>query len=507
MSVSFNLIDQAWIPVITVEGEFLELSMRDTLARAAELREISCDTALQSTAIMPLALAILHRVFGPADFDAWQSLWQACAFDMARIDKYLDLWRGRFDLFDARRPFMQMPDTRVAPKSVIHLVHPMGNTAALFTHVSDSEGMALKPGAAARHLLAACYFRTAGLGPSIEKRRVNFTDSAFARGAIFWARGATLFETLLLNLVQYPDERTMPHTGRDAPAWEMDNPFEQRESPLGYLDYLTWSNNHVQLIPDMTDSGVVVREAVVVPAIKLGPHVRSPQRRYVQKEKKGEITFSFLYFNADKALWRDYDSLLKREAGKTFPPAVVEWVADLKDGFLDAAYPLRLMATGMLADQAKPVFYRQEIMPLPLELLRNEDHARDIRQALNQAEEVADKLRNALNMLAELVLQRGAAGKPDPNNRRSLVKQWRARERYWTVLEPRFWRFITALAADSDAARDDWIVDLRSQALDALRQAASLAGDSPWALKGEIKAEQDLQRQLNKLLDENEAEA
>ncbi len=508
MSAEYNLIDEAWIPVIAEDGSFIELGLRNLLADAPNLREISCDTALQSTAIMPLALAILHRVFGPADPEAWQSLWQARAFDMARIDDYLERWTERFDLFNAQRPFMQMPDPRVDPKSTIHLIHPMGNTAALFTHVSDSEGMALKPGAAARYLLAACYFRTAGLGPSIEKRRVNFTDSAFARGAIFWARGATLFETLMLNLVQYPDERTMPHTGRDAPAWEMDNPFEQRESPLGYLDYLTWSNNHVQLIPDMTDSGVVVREAVVVPAIKLGPHVRSPQRRYEQKEKKGEITFTFLYFNADKALWRDYDSLLKREDGKTFPPAVVEWLAELKsDGYLDNGCPIHLMATGMLADQAKPVFYRQEIMPLPLELLRNEDHARDIRQALKQAEVVADKLRNALNMLAEQVLQRGAAGKPDSSARNSLVKQWRARERYWTVLEPRFWRFIKSLGADNDAALHDWIADLREQARDALQHAATLAGDSPWALKGEINAERYLLRQLKELLDENEAEA
>ena len=506
MSDSFNLIDEAWIPVIAADGSFLELDLRNMLANAPNLREISCETALQSTAVLPVALAILHRVFGPSDFDAWQALWDARAFDMARINDYLDCWRERFDLFDARRPFMQMPDARVDPKSMIHLVHPMANTGTLFSHVNDGAGIALSPAEAARLLLAACYFRTAGLGPSIDRRRVNFTDSAFARGAIFWARGATLFETLLLNLVQYPDERTMPHTGRDAPAWEMDDPFERRESPFGYLDYLTWSNNHVQLIPDTTDGGVVVREAVVVPAIKLGPHVRSPQRRYVQREKKGEISFSFLYFNADKALWRDYVSLLKRDAGKTFPPAVVEWIAELKAcGYLENDHPIQLIATGMLADQAKPVFYRQEIMPLPLALLRNEDYAREIRQALAQAEDVASKLRNALNMLAEQVLQRGAAGKPDNNDRNSLVKQWAARERYWTALEPRFWRFIESLVVDSDAAMHDWIADLREQALSALQHAATLAGNSPWALKGEINAEGYLRRQLNDLLNEEEA--
>ena len=503
MSASFDLIDEAWIPVITTDGAFLELGLRNMLANAPNLREITCDTPIQSTAILPLALAILHRVFGPADFDAWHALWQAGAFDMERLDAYFTRWRDRFDLFNAQRPFLQMPDARVDSKSLIHLIHPMGNTGTLFSHASDGAGIELSAAKAARNLLAARCFRLAGLGPYVEKRRLNFNDSTFAKGVIFWARGNTLFETLLLNLVQYPDDQTMPHTGRDSPAWEMNNPFERRESPLGYLDYLTWSNNRVQLIPTETADGVVVREAVVVPAIKLGPHVRSPQRRYVQKEKKGEVSFSFLYFNADKALWRDYDSLLKREAGKVFPPAVVEWLAELKrDGYLENDVPIRLMATGMLADQAKPVFYRQEIMPLPLELLQNEDYARDIRQALERAEEVANKLRNALNLLAQHVLQRGAAGKPDNNDRNSLTKQWAARERYWTALEPRFRPFIESLVVDSDAAMHDWIADLHDQALSALQHAASLAGSSPWALKGEINAERYLRRQLNELLNE-----
>lgn len=503
MNHSFNLLDEAWIPVVTVDGDFLELSLWDMLSRAPELREISCDTAIQSTAILPIALAILHRVFGPLDLNAWHALWRARSFDMAAIDEYLERWRERFELFDARRPFMQMPDARVEPKSMIHLVHPMANTATLFSHVHDGSGIALLPAEAARLLLAACYFRTAGLGPSIDRRRVNFKDSVFARGVIFWARGDTLFETLLLNLTQYPDERTMPHTGRDAPAWEMDDPFERRESPFGYLDYLTWSNNRIQLIPETTDDGVIVREAVTVPAINLGPHVRSPQRRYVQRERKGETSFSFLYFNADKALWRDYVSLLKHEAGKTFPPAVVEWLAELKqDELLQSDYPLRLMATGMLAEQAKPVFYRQEIMPLPLELLRNEGHVRNIGLALEQAEEVANRLRIALNVLAEHVLQRGAAGKPDNSVRNRLARQWAARERYWAALEPRFWRFIESLVVDSDAALYDWIADLREEALGALQYAETIAGDSPWALKGGISANQYLRRQLRELLNE-----
>ena len=529
MSTSFNLVDEAWIPVIATDGDFLELSLRDMLAYAPDLHEISCETAIQSTAILPLVLAILHRVFGPPNLDVWKALWEAGEFDMSRLDEYFARWRERFDLFHAQRPFLQMPDARVDPKSLIHLIHPMGNTGTLFSHVSDDSGIALSPAAAARYLLTARCFKTAGPGPWGTRHGPGFTDSIFARGVMFWACGTTLFETLLLNLVQYPDENgPTQHTDSDAPAWEMDDLHLQRElsqehrhyltdqtdhmpnikkipetPPLGYLDYLTWSNNRMQLIPELTDNGALVREAVVAPAINLSADVRSPQRRYIQREKKGEISYSFLYFNADKALWRDYDSLLKRETVKVFPPAVVEWLAELTQyEILDSNYPIRLIASGMLADQAKTIFYRQEIMPLPLDLLRDEDRIREIRQAIAHAEDCAAKLHNALNMLAEHVLQRGADGKPDNANRNSLVKQWNARERYWIALEPIFWRFIETLVEDSDEAMRGWGDSLRGEALGALRYAANLAGDSPWALKGGIYAERYLRRELNELLNE-----
>ena len=53
---------------------------------APELREISCEKPIQTAAILPMALAVLHRVFGPAGLDEWEALWRARAFDMARFD-------------------------------------------------------------------------------------------------------------------------------------------------------------------------------------------------------------------------------------------------------------------------------------------------------------------------------------------------------------------------------------------------------------------------------------
>ena len=503
--MSFNLIDEPWIPCITAEGEFVEVSLRDLFARAPELLEISCETPIMSASILPLALAILHRNFGPADYDEWEALWKAGKFDMARLDGYFAQWRERFDLFHPEHPFYQAIEDRVEAKSLIYLIHSIGNTATLFTHANDAAGIQLTPAEAARQLLAAQYFHTAGLGPAINKKRVSFKDSNYARGVIFWACGSTLFETLMLNLTAYPDEQMMASHDDDKPSWEMEEPFEKREMPRGYLDYLTWTNNRVQLIPQTADDHIITREAVMVPALNLGPDVQSPQKRYIQKKEKGEFTgeYSFLYFNSNRALWRDYDSLLERDSKAVKPPAVIEWLAYLEqDGPLDEDFPVRLMATGMLADQAKPIFYRREIMPLPLELLRDANYVSRIEGALATAEEIEESLRFALDILANEVLLRGAEGKPDPNDRRNLIKQWRAREHYWEALELEFWRFINYLMLDADNALHDWAATLKDTAQGALQRAVKLAGDSPWALKGSVAAERVLRSKVKKAFNE-----
>ena len=502
MTHSFNLIDQPWIPCIAVEGKFVEVSLRGLLARAHKLREVSCETPIMSASVLPLALAILHRVFGPEDFDDWAALWKAGKFDMERLEDYFEKWHERFDLFHPERPFYQVKDNQVDPKSLIYLIHSIGNTATLFTHANEESGIQLAAAEAARQLMAAQYFHTAGLN-WVKGKRVPFTDSPFARGVIFWMRGSTLFETLLLNLFQYPDDAIMQNTERDMPCWEMDDPFVLRHEPNGYLDYLTWQSNRIRLIPEAKSKQAAVREMTMIPGLRLGPDVKSPQKRYVQKKKKGEYTgeYSFLYFNTNKAIWRDYDSLLKRNSQAVKPLAAIEWLADLITyEYLEENYPIRLMAAGMLADQAKPIFYRRETMPLPLELLRNAKYAADIEGALGKAEEVAGKLRNALNTLAEHVLQRGAEGKPDPGNRRNLVKQWNALERFWIELEPRFWEFIQTLVKDSDQARGQWQDDLERLALESLTHAISLAGDTPWAWKGGIAAQRRLQAGIKKVL-------
>lgn len=495
MSYSFNLIDQPWIPCVDMDYRPVDVSLYDLLVNAHHIRAIAAESPLVNTAILPVALAVLHRVFGPKSTSVWEDLWSGGAFSADALETYFEQWYGRFDLFHPDRPFYQVADERVKPKSVIHLIHSIGNTGTLFTHLNEEQGLSLSFAEAARYLLAAQMFRTAGLSGLPEK----FTDSTFTRGVLFWADGDALFDRLMLNLMPYPSNRvSIAHSDVDAPLWEQDDPFEPREYPKGYLDYLTWPSNRILFIPE----GESVTYMTIAPGLHLAAEVQSPQKRYKSREDKGEKTWSFLYFNTDKGLWRDYHTLLSLDSEDAKPPAVVDWLAQLSlDGIFDDYGTPRLSAVGMLADQAKPIFYRHETMTLPVDLLRNAYDTRLIGEAIDQAEQTARNLNDSLQRLAERVLMRDSEQKPDPSARRALVQQWDVVSVYWMQIEPAFWMFIDKLTKDSDTALTEWEAILRDAARSALMTAAQMTGTSTPALRGQVEAERILNGKLKTLFE------
>ena len=115
MCLSFNLIDQPWIPCISQEGQPQDLSLRDVFARAPDLREIRDNSPLVTAALHRFLLAILHRNFGPEDEAAWAKLWKAERFDTPVLDAYFAQWHNRFDLYDDRAFDANAPTSSVVP--------------------------------------------------------------------------------------------------------------------------------------------------------------------------------------------------------------------------------------------------------------------------------------------------------------------------------------------------------------------------------------------------------
>ncbi len=531
MTFSFNLVDLPWIPCIRHDGSAVELSLREVLVQAHQLRELGGESPLVTAALYRLLLAVLHRVFGPKNPDAWASLWNHGhgPWDEVALDRYFAQWRHRFDLFDARQPFYQAPDDRVRPVSITTMLPDMssGNNATLFDHTRDEEIVGLSPAQAARMLIADQNYGLAGLSGIEDK----FTDGPCARGVIFLAQGETLFQSLALNLISYPNAhrgglylRDLP---QDRPAWEMDDPYlPERNQPIGYLDYLTWQNRRILLFPEETPQGVRVCRITRGPGLRLAEGVTDPMKLYFQP-KDPKRPLSPLRFSEDRALWRDSVALFQLHAQGKQVPYVMHWLASLVDpiqGILDRAQTVRYLALGMANNQAKVEFFRAERMPLPLDYLvaGGEELVETLASAIQLAENVGRVLEDAGLWLGVLLLKPDLSGESlrdalkDSGLRQTreeankLARAWGLGRRFWARLEVPFRLLVEALPQETPHERAEkselgrWVETLRNTAWVAFEEVATNLEGNSRALKAAVKARDQLAMGLGYVTKEQE---
>lgn len=505
---TFNLIDEPWIDAVDADGTRKEYSLRDLLAQAHALQSIYDDSPLVVAALLRMILALLHRVYdGPRNRRAWQAIWTAGKFDVARLETYFEQWHSRFDLFDAEHPFYQTihaaVDEQIKPISTLLPELATGNNATLFDHTTDASDVALSPAEAARILITAHSFGLAG--PCNPQLKLYFTDGTTARGMIFLAEGNSLFETLVLNLLEYPAERPIASGADDRPAWEMNDAYSpDREMPQGYLDYLTWQNRRLLLIPEGSDTTIVVRTMALTPGLKLdaGVLAKDSMKHYRIDDKRGYISKRF---SEDRALWRDSATLLRFSATDQQPPAVLAWLALLAEGgrpVLDEHYSLRCMALGMASDQAKVEFYRREQLPLPPAYLKDPQLVDLLTKALGAAESTASELWKASSTMAAVLLapDEGSERRANPDDVKDLRANMGAERRYWAGLEPPFRETMQTLPEQGTEAMRRWFDWLRGAAWAVFNEVSDGLGDDPRALKAAVRGRQQLAQGLGKIL-------
>jgi len=539
---TFNLIDEPWIPCVVPGEDAPQLfSLRDALRKAYSLKEIAAESPLVTASLYRLCLAVLHHIFGPRDSRAWYCLWQTrekgewTPEQVAELDAYFaDPTRHRrFDLFAPERPFYQADDSRVKPVCIANLrVEVASNQATLFDHHQETQQPVFSPAEAARALVASQTFGLSGLSGV---KNVSFVDGIGAQGIVFLAEGDTLFETLLLNLFPYPPKSdvfdTDPET--DVPAWDAEDPLAPRSEPRGYLDFLTWPNRRVLLLPEKTETGVVIRQMKWAPDLQLSKKTLDPMQRYHPNKNSSsskDQPWLPLRFREDRALWRDSYTLLAKLSKDIRPPYVSQWLADLVmglDKYLDAAQTYRLMAFGIAKERANVSFYRMERLPLPLGLLEDPARVGALSEAMTLANRTENALRRALGELAALLLSAGDKTRSAPSAEQSakkkgkksivpeggkkdenvdkLLDSWGVLSRYWGQLETPFWRLAHELARASgtnemEAAQQTWSQTLRRAAWDTLDLTERYAGDSPRALKAAVQARSWLRYLLGGIL-------
>lgn len=508
MKPSFNLVHQPWIPCLDLQGRPVEANLHQALAGAHELQGLATDSPLAAGATLRLLLAVLQRVFGPADLEGWHSLWETGRWDEQALSRYLRRWENRFDLFDADRPFYQRDDDRVEARNVANLM-PGSAAGSFYVHAVEDSSFSLQPEEAARWVLIVQTFGLAGI--CHPQKKLYFTSAPGVGGILFFLEGRNLFQTLALNLLRYNREspdNLLRQTDEDRPAWEMDDPFEpERQVPLGFLDYLTWQNRRLLLLPEARDGAIFVSQARSSPGLRLQVGIADPHM-HLRRTKTGGLRP--LQFNPRRALWRDSSALFEFASSDCRPPLAFQQADHLvREAMLDPAERLRVFALGMSSDQAKVDFYRAEHLPLPLAYLKDPSLVADLSLAIRQAEAVHQALWRAVRRLAMLVLAPEAdfseGRTPASQDIHQLMDHWGYDAPYWGALEESFPALMVDLPGEARPALERWHRLLRAAAWSALERARRLAGETVQALKAGVQAGNSLAHGLSRLF-ENHAQ-
>jgi len=511
-SPTFNLIDEPWIPCIRNDGSKDELSLREVLLEAHQLRSLYGESPLIVASLYRLLLAMMYSVYVLPSSRSWQKLWRGGKNDAARVEAYLEKWHERFDLFHPERPFYQWADERVEPKSIDNILHEnsSGNNSTLFDHCTKNVLKTFTPSQSARIMLSAQTYGIAG--PCNPKLKLYFSNSPWTSGATFLLDGNSLFETLVLNWFQPPKEMQ-----RESQVfWEKDNPYaDGREVPQGYPDYLTWPSRKILLMPLQTEDGnVVVKQVTEAPGLKLNKNVLDPMKHYKITTQGG---YSSTKFGEAKALWRDSASLFElSQQGKVKAPQVFHWIANLTDdGYLPKDKQYTLLALGMAAGRldmeinasaGKVHFYRSESFSFPGEYLQKVELVYTLQKRIEIANDIRKKLYGALARMATLILSPTADNeeghKPDKKDVQNLMDHWESERQYWAALEAPFFQLMRDLPSKGEDAITQWDIVLQETAQTAFDYAAHMAGNDARALRASVRARGQLAGGLKMLFSE-----
>ncbi|MFD4611915.1 type I-E CRISPR-associated protein Cse1/CasA [Streptomyces sp. NPDC058440] len=407
--MGFNLLTEPWLPVVRLDGGRQEIGLAQALSDAASYRRLVGATPTMTAALHRLLLALAHRVYRPLDAARWAELWQAQAgggLPQAELAKYQDEHASRFELFHPHTPFFQCPALDNEPGSTAKLVahRATGSNRTLFDHTTAVQRPLLQPAEAARWLVTTQAYDTSGTKQPYRTERSAEGGLGNRFGCVL-VEGATLHETLLLNMQLYHPEAELPPrtTAQDRPVWEAAEPPDPEPDarpPLGWTDLLTWPSRRILLSTTNTADTTLVDGVVLTPGTRMEGNLvdleamAAFRRPWLKGNKQGD--FKPVTLDELRGVWRHSQELLlssdprwwntwrgRLRAKGPLPaqepqrqrPAALDHIAELvEDGLIaeDTVYTLRVFGQ-QLGDQGGDTYaWYEEAIPAPVALLRAE---------------------------------------------------------------------------------------------------------------------------------------
>jgi CRISPR system Cascade subunit CasA len=485
--MSFNAHADGWIPVRFTSGEVREVGIAEALLKAPDIESLADPRPIGPPTQLRLLVALIQRVFTPEDASDWRVLWEAGRFDEGALTSYFGRWRERFDLFHPKTPFLQvggdfaMGNTNPIVK-LAHDLDPAGYNT-LFSH-ADGPAVAMAPPEALRVLVLA---QACALGGGVsgnpvwnEKTvvRPNFSHAPLATSAVVHFEGASLFETILLNLVP-------GLVAKDRPVWEQDltPTYFEAKTAVGPLDRLTNLSRMIRLIPEADGT---VQRCYYTQGRALSEGPTDTMVSYRVDKKLGPQSRKV---SESRASWRDLHGLLEFAGDDALRAGVLRSIGlRVAEGTLSKA-PIPLRVVGIAADKAKVLLWRSDRFSVPTALLERPELVIELGGCMTIADEIASEVgRRVRSMCWHYLAPVKEQMSPDTKDVNALADQLDARTGYWATLEEAYPALLKDIGALASAEPEDvapvkarWRERCTLAARDSLLASQKRLGETPRA--------------------------
>jgi len=403
---SFNLVTDPWLKVIEIQSnQERTVSLTELFENSQNYRQLAGEMHSQDLAILRLLLAILTTVY--TRFDAtgelyswlekaatnelrvdqemyddngqhdllatWKSLHQAGHFSEAVV-QYLKQHQERFDFF-GEQPFYQattedydalVPENKrvaagkgqVSIKQINRRVSESANTPAIFAPKSGGAKNEIQLDELVRWVIAYQNFT----GVTDKTKVVTAEKFSNPAGWLYrlnpvFVKGASLFETLMLNLVLIDTRKNDAEYVLQRPVWEyptVHDYVEMRKKQilpdnLAEL-YTAWSR---LLHIEWRDSGQPAIFSAGIPMFAADSALIEPMTTWRLDKKTNEYRPALKGLQSvGIAMWRNFGQYVKvKQADDIHEPGMVIWLRKLKKEHLIARNaPLILNSIALISD-------------------------------------------------------------------------------------------------------------------------------------------------------------
>ncbi|EMY77995.1 putative CRISPR-associated protein CasA/Cse1, type TIGR02547 [Leptospira weilii serovar Ranarum str. ICFT] len=497
---SFNLITEKWIPVKTVSGDIKEVSLTDALLKARDYKKIEDPSPLVVASLYRFLLAVLHRALkGPTEVSQNVN-WFENGFPEKEILDYLEKWKDRFDLFHPKYPFYQvadLPNEFMKHWHILTAESGSGSTSTLYNHnnrknFAECEEIA-SPSLIVKKILEHQNFTLGGL---IRKIQYSQGSAPSATSAIMISKGKDLHETFCLNLVTYNNKEA----DIDTPVWERDSQKMNlkymkgkvtitkgkkgeekedcqgaKESILGFTNLYTWISRSIKVLPEKVDDRIIIKNILYASGISINRETNilfDPMVSYKKSIKKGLISINL---NKDKALWRDFNSILPQANNGDLVSKVLNHSSELVSD-IQSKEPIKLSFYGQVSNKGKIELYRSEHYNISNIIIKNRRYVESLNKILIDSEKTFSFLKKAtfdLLILTEPLLKDEKENKknllwkkvsnPPPPKEQPLITKLRATIQklpstitYWSTLESQFSTFLSQFTHLTPEDNENW---------------------------------------------------